>query len=349
MIVYYQKQMAGTANKDKITNFNDGSVARILLDTIAMDSYKLWFMLDQASRNCFASTAKNEFLVLIGEEHGIQRESATVSHGVVNATRASDLNKDQDINIPAGTQLMAKDSKLIFTTDVDLLIPKNDVGAMAVAATSVKPGMANNIKNGTVLVPMDSKSDVNYIVGESFHDGKDIETDEALRTRIRSATYLKVGTESFYKQKPLILPDVRAVNVADNEENKSVTITVYPGSQAAAVNELLLEPENKVAGTTITVVGGDTQEVNIDMHFTVKDNAKQDDVGNAIKTNVMEVFNKLKPHIGDYTNESTLYLENLHKAISTTDHLEDYKLNEPINTVTCTSGKLIVLGEWTFS
>jgi uncharacterized phage protein gp47/JayE len=351
MIVYYQKQMAGTANKDKITNFNEGSVARILLDTVAMDSYKLWYLLDQASRNCFAQTANNDFLSLIGEEHGIHRYSATVSHGVVNATRASELNKDQEIIIPAGTQLITAKGDLIFTTDVDLLIPTDDVGSVQVNATSVKPGMMNNIKNGTVLVAMNGKSDVNYIVGESFHDGKDIETDEALRDRIRGAVYLKVGTDSFYKQKPLVLPDVKGVSVATDSTTKDINITVYPASTKPAVEELLLMDENKVAGTKIVVTGGDVEKINVTIEdVSVMNNANKATVIDVITEKIKNVFKDLKPHLNDNSvYESTLYLENLHKAISTTENIQDYKLTEPIAKQTCPIHKLLDLGVLTIT
>lgn len=194
MINYYNNKYPDA----QITDFNEGSQIRNLLETFSTDIYHLEFQENSLLRQAFLTTATGYYLDLFGEEYGIKRNNALQAQGVVTFSISSAVN--YPINIPANTRITNTETGLFYDTWTSVEIP--------VGATSVTCPVRSMITGSKTNIPANSEfvfynenllNEVSISNSEAFTEGRDAESDEDYRERLlEEKTSDGFGSKSYY-------------------------------------------------------------------------------------------------------------------------------------------------------
>ena len=120
MINYYALKVG--VGESKITDFNEGSEIRNLLESFAVDLYVLLLNQEQLTQICFVETAEGEWLDKHGANPFVQlpREAGSVANGFIKFTVPDALTSE--LNIPAGTVVAASETGLEYETLSDVIL-----------------------------------------------------------------------------------------------------------------------------------------------------------------------------------------------------------------------------------
>lgn len=194
MINYYNNKYPDA----QITDFNEGSQIRNLLETFSTDIYHLEFQENSLLRQAFLTTATGYYLDLFGEEYGIKRNTALQAQGVVTFSISSAVN--YPINIPANTRITNTETGLFYDTWTSVEIP--------VGTTSVTCPVRSMITGSKTNIPANSEfvfynenlfNEVSISNSEAFTDGRDAESDEDYRERLlEEKTSDGFGSREYY-------------------------------------------------------------------------------------------------------------------------------------------------------
>lgn len=194
MINYYNNKYPDA----QITDFNEGSQIRNLLETFSTDIYHLEFQENSLLRQAFLTTATGYYLDLFGEEYGIKRQVALQAQGVVTFSISSAVN--YPINIPANTRITNTETGLFYDTWTSVEIP--------VGTTSVTCPVRSMITGSKTNIPANSEfvfynenllNEVSISNSEAFTEGRDAESDEDYRERLLEAkTSDGFGSREYY-------------------------------------------------------------------------------------------------------------------------------------------------------
>ena len=129
MINYYSLKLE--VGETKLTDFNEGSEIRNLLEAFAVGIYALLEEQHEATKIAFISTSYGGWLDKIGELPFINlpRIPASYSQGSVTFTLAT--AQSSDFTIPADTILACSDNGLEFVTTTDCFIATGDTTGTA--------------------------------------------------------------------------------------------------------------------------------------------------------------------------------------------------------------------------
>ena len=184
--------------EETITDFNEGSQIRNLLESISTDIFHLEFQDNSLLRQAFLTTANGHYLDLFGEEYGITRNTALQAQGVVTFSISSAVN--YPINIPANTRITNTETGLFYDTWTSVEIP---VGTTSITCPvrSLITGENTNIPAGSSFVFYNENllSEVSISNTEDFTGGCDAESDEDYRERLLEAkTSDRFGSKEYY-------------------------------------------------------------------------------------------------------------------------------------------------------
>jgi len=192
------------ANTSLLTDYNEGSVIRTILESNAMEFDKNYYQLELVQQASFIQQAVGQDLDLIAQDFNLTRIPATFATGYVRLSRLTPAPAG-GVPVPAGSvwsttpQYTAYDA-IAVSNPAPASIPAGalyvDVPVVAVVAGSSGNVLAGQIQVNTSNVP--NIDQVNNIAAMS--GGQDIETDTTLRARV--ALILKgtnAGTENSYK------------------------------------------------------------------------------------------------------------------------------------------------------
>ena len=183
MIDYYNLKVEH--GETKVTDFNEGSELRNLLESFAVDIYYLMQVENDILRNCFIDTATNNWLDKIGQHPFIQlpRKQGASAKGNVTFSIPSVLTTE--IVIPVGTVVVGENG-LYYATDSDCTIPIGETSADVNITCSIT-GTEGNTGTGTITLIDDSYVNINGLSvrnNSPVVDGVDFEDDEAYRSRL---------------------------------------------------------------------------------------------------------------------------------------------------------------------
>lgn len=259
MINYYGlKQEVG---ETVLTDFNEGSEIRNLLEAFAVCIYALLDEQHEATRIAFISTSEGVFLDRIGELPFINlaRVAGDYSTGEVTFT-LSEIQSVETV-IPAGTIVACSDSGLEFSTDDDCFIPVGELtGDVSVTALTV--GADCNVASNSVDLIVDTIVDTNLVSVNnttSFGNGADYEDDESYRTRLLENVQADgFGTVGYYNslcENVDGVHDVLLVNDAGYTKKVLVNGTVKPVPDSVLLDVLtvLSTASNHVLNHSFTV------------------------------------------------------------------------------------------------
>ena len=184
MIDYYSQKLE--LGETKVTDFNEGSEIRNLLESFAVDIYTLMEEENELTKIAFIETADGEWL----DKHGahplinLPRNEGNMAHGTVTFSIP-----DTDIEgviIPEGTVLQCTENNLEYITDNECVI---DVGSTTttVSATCISVGYDGNCNQNTITVINDDYLDTSILSVtnvNAFYEGVDYEDDEEYRKRL---------------------------------------------------------------------------------------------------------------------------------------------------------------------
>ena len=168
-----------------LTDFNEGSEIRNLLEAFAICIYALLEEQHEATRIAFISTSYGMWLDRIGEMPFIDlpRISGTEASGIVTFTLAEE--QESDYVIPAGTVLTDSSNDLDFETlgDATVLEGETTVNAPVQCLTV---GTDGNVSAGNIdTISSDIDTDlVSVSNSEALSGGEDYEDDDSYRARL---------------------------------------------------------------------------------------------------------------------------------------------------------------------
>ena len=182
-INYYQQKLA--IGETAITDFNEGSEIRNLIEAIAVDLYVLREEEYESSRVAFISTSYGAWLDLHGENPliGLPREQGSEAIGLVTFSIPEALTSE--IIIPEETILIDENNGLEFTTDSECVIGIGETSA-SVYVTCMTVGADGNLASNTLTIIDDENIDNSVTVTnpEPLTGGADYEDDDAYRERL---------------------------------------------------------------------------------------------------------------------------------------------------------------------
>jgi uncharacterized phage protein gp47/JayE len=284
MIDYYQEKLA--LGETKVTDFNEGSEIRNLIEGQAVQVYVLMQEEDDVSRICFVETADGEWL----DKHGsnpllkIPRElgqaaTGTVTFSIPEATTS-------DVVVPIDTIVISEETGLEFATMSDAIIPVGDTSVTCLVEC-LTVGVDGNADTGTVTLFDDANGLYNGLTvtnTEPFTGGLDYEEDDDYRERLLAYERRDdFGSIGWYES---ICEAVNGVHdvllVADATYTRKVLVNgdvkPTPDSVLADVLEVVTDTNNKVLNHTFTVDKPDYVTNNLTVNLEVSSAVSEDDI-----------------------------------------------------------------------
>ena len=221
MIDYYEMKLE--VGETKITDFNEGSEIRNLLEAFAVGIYALLEEQNEVSKLAFIQTSFGESLDKIGTLPFINlpRIEGQEAEGIVTFTLASTLT--EDYVIPSETIVMASNSGLEYSTTSDCIIFKNETSAEVMvecltegADGNATVGSIDTINDVTIDTEMVSVSNTEEII-----NGTDYEDDELYRQRLlENIREEGFGTIAYYMKLGKSVNGVHDVKLVSNTDSE---------------------------------------------------------------------------------------------------------------------------------
>lgn len=199
MVNYYGMKLEN--GETRLTDFNEGSEIRNLLEAFAIGIYALLDEQHEATRIAFISTSYGVWLDRIGELPFIDlpRVSGEYAEGTVTFTLAEVL--EEDFVVPADTVVACSESGVDFATTMDCVISSGELSE-SVPVTCLVFGADGNVPAGSVdlIVGGDFDSEVlSASNGDAMLNGADEEDDEDYRERLLDSVQADgFGTQGWY-------------------------------------------------------------------------------------------------------------------------------------------------------
>ena len=353
MIDYYQAKLQ--AGETRVTDFNEGSEIRNLLESVAVDVYALMEYLNEVTMIAFVETATGEWLDKHGANPFVQlaRDPGDYAVGYVTFTIPS--VQASDVTIPAGTVVASTENSLQYVTDSDLIISVGDTSVTG-TITCLTVGADGNCGAGTVTVLDDDTLIINGLTvtnSEALSGGVDYEDDDFYRQRlldfIRKDDF---GSLSYYEK---LCTDVSGVHdvafISSTGYTRKVLVNgntkPTPDTVLADVLEVLSIPDNIVLGHSFTVDKPGYDDVDLTVNLTVSEEIDETEITNAVNA----VFNGDNLIDGLVIDES-LTKDMLYGQLGLIDEIESIQVlydGSEISTITPSSNSVLVLDDLTIN
>ena len=184
----------------KITDFNEGSQIRNLLESISVDIYHLESLENSLLRQAFITTATGGYLDLHGEGLNVTRGIALQAQGTVTFSISEPVN--YLIKIPQYTRIVDTATGLYYETWTTVEIPIGET-SIDCPVYSVVTGAGTNIPAESEFLFYDQNQfrGVSISNDAAFTGGCDAESDEDYRNRlIETKTSDGFGSLQYYKK-----------------------------------------------------------------------------------------------------------------------------------------------------
>lgn len=259
MINYYGAKL--DVGETRITDFNEGSEIRNILEAFAVLSYAILEDETEASKLPFINTSYGTYLDRIGENPFIKLPRIQGSVAMGTATFTLDSAQSNDIVIPAQTLLEDNINGLEFITEDDLTIEAG-VTTGDVTCSCLTEGADGNIPEGALTIISDENIDTTLISvdnSDAFMGGADYEDDEDYRVRLlENVQEDGFGTIGYYTKLANGIDGVHDVKFIINENyTREILVNGFvkdtPDTVLLAVLAVFSDVENIVLDHTFTV------------------------------------------------------------------------------------------------
>lgn len=276
MINYYK--MKYEVGETIITDFNEGSEIRNILEAFAIGIYSLLEEDYENTRIAFISTSYGVWLDQIGELPFIDlpRLEGTTATGTVTFTLETE--QDTEIIIPSETLIQDPVNEIAFETLSVLSIPAGEITG-DVLCQAVTEGADGNVSAYSITEILDEEINTDLITvsnAEDFVGGTDYETDEEYRVRLLNNVRADgFGTIGHYRRLCENIDGVHDVKFINDEHyTRKVLINGFtkPTQDKVLLDVLtvLTNIDNKVLNHNFTVDKPNYQTVNLDITVSVK-------------------------------------------------------------------------------
>lgn len=250
----------------KVTDFNEGSEAYHLLDTIASLFLEAREDINDNYLMSMIHTQEGEFLDNTGDSLGIYRKPASPSTGyVVIYYNATALTADEILNDGEGTVCDLEDpvilEDLVVMTDDSISFIVDDADSylngkkyIKLEATCEYEGEYTNVLEDTITIMENDLPAGVKVTNTAFSGGTDIESDDDYRARILDhPNNSPTGSINWYKTIPFV--DEGVVNLVHD---------ILPSKEGVSADEDLLlvynpinkdETEEEYAGGQADIIG----------------------------------------------------------------------------------------------
>lgn len=359
MIGYYQLKLE--VGDTKVTDFNEGSEIRNLLEAFAVDLYILMEEQNELTSIGFVDSADGEWL----DKHGanpfinLPRDTGSESHGSVVFTIPTVAT--EELLIGEGT-IVVSDDGLEFETDGDGIIAVGETSC-TVSVTCLTTGEDGNVGAGEVNTIDDEYIDIDGLTvtnTEAFTNGTDYEEDEEYRERLLA--YLRqddFGSVGYYTRlgesvdgvHDIVLLDKTGYtkNVIVNGDTKPVDTSVL-----ADVLAEFSDISNIVVGHTFNVEPVTLVDANLTFNLQVNEELAEEDIISTLTA----FFNGGNGYYilefdGLYIGE-TITKDKLSDVLFMMDGIESVEIidkdtSEPLTELTCQSNEVFQLGNITIN
>ena len=221
MIDYYEQKLE--VGETRITDFNEGSEIRNLLEAYAVGIYALLEEQNEVSKLSFIQTSFGESLDKIGTLPFINlpRIEGNEAEGMVTFTLAETLT--EDYVIPAETILMASDTGVEYATTSDCIIFANETTSDVLVECLIE-GIDGNAEIGAIDTINDVGVDTDLVTvsnAEAIINGTDYEDDEAYRQRLlENVREEGFGTVAYYMKLGKSVSGVHDVKLVSNTDSE---------------------------------------------------------------------------------------------------------------------------------
>ena len=321
----------------KITDFNEGSEIRNLLESVAVLGYYTMEDQNELSKIAFPDTAEGEWL----DKHGanpfinLERDTGSEATGFVVFTIPN--ASTDDIVIPEETIVVSTESSLEYATDSEVIIAAGETEVTA-SVTCLTEGVEGNCSENTVTLIDDDYIDISELTvnnTEAFTGGTDYEEDDEYRERLLAfVRQPDFGSLPYYHELGDNIEGVHDVLLVDTGETTEIgrpytKKILVNGDTKPVTNELLItvlevftDPNNKVIDHTFIV---DPPEY-VDLSLTVNLNVSNELVESEIAGVVQAVFDGGAPvdsmEFDGLCIGETLFKNNLISALELFDGVE---------------------------
>lgn len=284
MINYYNLKLE--AGETRVTDFNEGSEIRNLLEAFAVDLYILMQEENELTSIGFVDTAEGEWL----DKHGanpfinLPRDLGTEANGFVTFTIPAELTTE--VIVPDGTIVVASESGLEFITNGDGIIGVGET-SVTVAVTCLTVGSDGNVDIGKIDTINDDTINIAGLMvtnADKLSNGTDYEEDEEYKERLLA--YLRqddFGSIDYYLRLGKSVEGVHDIAlIDDNTYTKKVLVNGYTkpveDSVVASVLETFTDTKNIVIGHNFTTDKPTLYDVNLTLNLTVTQLIDEDEI-----------------------------------------------------------------------
>lgn len=358
MVDYYGLKL--DVGETRVTDFNEGSEIRNLLESFAVDVYYLMEMENDILKQCFVDSATGTWLDKIGLHPFINlpRANGTYAHGRVTFSIPSSLTTS--VIIPEATLLLGSNG-LYYLTDLEAVIDVGDT-SVTVGCTCATTGSDGNCGSGVITTIDDSfynNNSVSVTNANGFTDGSDYEDDEVYRSRLLSFIRRDdFGSLGYYKslcEGVAGVHDVALVDATGYTKKVLVNGTTKPTSDALLLKVLavLSDLGNTVIGHSFTVDKPTFDTINLKVAVTV--NATMDAT---VIQNLLSDFFDGGSHIEGLTfsglniNQSVSEKE-LYGLFDIIDNIQSVTITDssdnPVTSISCSTNHVLKAGTFTIT
>ena len=256
LISYYNE--LHDAGKTKVTDFNEGSEVRTLLEVLSHLGYNLLEEANNTLRNHFINTAEGEYLDLIGTNPNVNlpREQGSEATGLVKFTL--ETAPVEEVIIEAGT--LCSNGDMTYETDEDAVFGIGESSTYC-SVTCTLEGADGNTLAGTITeVDWSGDYPVTVTNVDDFTDGADFEEDDVYRERLLEFVRMdNFGSRGYYENLLLNVDNVHDIKEAGTPSaTVDYLLNTNQGASvdSVAVNDaltLLLDNSNVVLGHTFNI------------------------------------------------------------------------------------------------
>ena len=324
--------------------FDESSDIAIRLKVLAGEIFNAESNMEWLKRQMFVSTASGEYLDYLAEQRGLERIPAAKARGSLYFT-AEDFSTEEII-IPQGTVVSTADENpiRIYTTEPSRIPPMTKT--VIVPAEAELAGFAGNILASSAYVPVNVPSGISAVGNNRvFTGGRDVESDNALRERIKK-TYdcMPNGMNcAYYQQLAMTVDGVGKVGVVPTARGAG-TVNVYVSGNDNDVSDKTL--------AEVTALLQAKREINVDLQVFRATYIKYDlDMQVVSKHGYSdeEVIEKCTAAFEDYLSTlpagGKLYLSALGKYLLDTDCIENYEFDPFMHNFTAPGSEYFVAGD----
>lgn len=219
MIDFYNMKLE--VGETRITDFNEGSEIRNLLEAFAVGLYALFEEQAEATKIAFISTSYGVWLDKIAELPFINlpRITGEYAEGTVTFTLAT--AQDSELIIPAETIVSCSDTDLDFVTTQDCIISKGELSETTTVECLTQGEDGNVLADSVDTILSDTLNlELISVTNESaFEQGADEETDDEYRERILENVQSDgFGTKGYYQSLCENVEGVHDVLLIDSQD-----------------------------------------------------------------------------------------------------------------------------------